>query len=100
MGTLAARRGGEGGREGEMGEEREGGGERESEEERRGWETGCLQLSCGSAAAEPPASAGPTRTYVEREQIDGCKAHSTRFHVSSPLSAVVFRVGAGDPTAG
>jgi hypothetical protein len=53
-------------------EEREGegmGGERESragqsEEERRGWETGCLQLSCGSVGAEPHASAVPTRAYV------------------------------------
>jgi hypothetical protein len=45
-------------------EERESPGQGQSEEERRGWETGCLQLSCGSVGAEPHASAVPTRAYV------------------------------------
>ena len=30
-----------------------------------GWETGCLQLSCGSVGAGPPASVVPTRACVE-----------------------------------
>jgi hypothetical protein len=74
MGALAARRGGERGREGEM---EESGGERERRRE-EGWETGCLQLS--------PASVGPTRTYVEREQIDGC---TSPFHQVSCLFSFV-----------
>ena len=46
---------------GERGRERV---QRQGEEERRGWETGCLQLTCGSVGAEPRASAVPTRAYV------------------------------------
>jgi hypothetical protein len=44
--------------------ERESPGRAKKREERRGWETGCLQLSCGSVVAEPHAAAVPTRAYV------------------------------------
>jgi hypothetical protein len=83
MGALAARRGGERGREGEM---EESGGERKGG---RQAVSSCLQLRW--APHEPTWSGS---------KLMGAQAHSTRFHVSSPLSAVVFRVGAGDPTAG
>jgi hypothetical protein len=66
--------------------------ERESEEERKGGRqavSSCLQLRW--APHEPTWSGS---------KLMGAQAHSTRFHVSSPLSAVVFHVGAGDPTAG
>ena len=57
----------EGGRRREREKGRTGrGGERAETERRRGGgcETGCLQLSCGSVVAEPPASVAPTRACV------------------------------------
>jgi hypothetical protein len=70
----------------EKGEERERASGDRAKKRGGGWETGCLQLSCGSAAAEPPASAVPTRIYVEREQIDGC---TSSFHQVSCLFSFV-----------
>jgi hypothetical protein len=55
------------------------------------------------AARLPPSlqlRRSPHEPTWSGSKLMGAQAHSTRFHVSSPLSAVVFRVGAGDPTAG
>lgn len=91
MGERRRERGEKGRRERERVEtERRRGGE--------GWETGCLQLSCGSVGAEPPALAGPTPS--RRGTSPGCViAGCTRPHIDSippQLLMVALLLFAGD----
>jgi hypothetical protein len=81
----------------EKGEERERASGDRAKKRGGGWETGCLQLSCEPSLQLRRSPHEPTWSG---SKLMGAQAHSTRFHVSSPLSAAVFRVGAGDPTAG